>query len=82
MLLIIVLWLVIAIVVGVGANGRGRSGFGWFLLAVRLSPLIAGLLLVVLPDLYVRNLLEGPRRMTEVDDRALKRNVERGRKGY
>src|SRR5262249_23584073 len=30
------------------ANTRGRSGFGWFLLAAIISPLLAGLLLLAL----------------------------------
>ena len=68
-MLIIALWIGIAIVVGVGAHGRGRSGFGWFLLAIFLSPLIAGLLLVVLPDLYVRDLLNEARRTAKFGDR-------------
>jgi phosphotransferase system glucose/maltose/N-acetylglucosamine-specific IIC component len=63
MALILFLWLGIAVVIGVGAKGRGRSGLGWFLLAVFLSPLIAGLLLVVLPDLRLHELLN--RRNTE-----------------
>jgi hypothetical protein len=46
---LIVLWLVLAVIVGVGANTRGRSGPGWFLLAVVISPLLAGLLVLVLP---------------------------------
>jgi hypothetical protein len=57
MVLILLLWLGIAIVIGVGAKGRGRSGIGWFVLAIFLSPLIAGLLLVVLPDLRLHDLL-------------------------
>lgn len=48
-LLLIFFWLPIAIIVGVAANARGRSGFGWFLLAVLVSPLIAGLLLLLFP---------------------------------
>jgi hypothetical protein len=40
-----------AIIVGIAANMRGRSGFGWFLLAVVISPLLAGLLVLALPDL-------------------------------
>jgi hypothetical protein len=42
-------WIVLAIIVGVAANTRGRNGFGWFLLAVVISPLFAGLLLLALP---------------------------------
>jgi hypothetical protein len=42
----LLIWLGFAIVVGVAANTRGRSWGGWFLLAVALSPPIAGLLLL------------------------------------
>src|SRR5262245_61220731 len=42
-------WLVVAIIVGVAAAKRcNRSGFGWFLLSVVISPLLAGLLLIAL----------------------------------
>lgn len=44
-------WIGFAIVVGVAAGGRGRSGVGWFLLALLVSPLLAGLLLLALPPL-------------------------------
>jgi len=80
MLLIPLLWFVLAFVIGVAAERRGRSGFGWFLLAVLLSPLIAGILLAVLPDLYMRSLLEEPRRSSAVDDRALDQAIKRGRR--
>jgi len=46
-------WLVLlglAIVVGIAASVRGRNGVGWFFLAVAITPLIAGLLVLVLPD--------------------------------
>ena len=43
------LWLGLAIVVGVAANTRGRSGPAWLLLAVIISPLLAGLLVLALP---------------------------------
>jgi hypothetical protein len=46
-------WLVLlglAIVVGIAASVRGRNGVGWFFLAVVITPLIAGLLVLVLPD--------------------------------
>lgn len=42
-------WIVFAIIVGVAANTRGRDGVGWFVLAVLISPLLAGLLLLALP---------------------------------
>jgi hypothetical protein len=44
------IWLGFAIVVGIAAAHRGRNGAAWLLLAVVTSPLIAGLLLLVLPD--------------------------------
>jgi hypothetical protein len=76
-----IIWFVLAFVIGVAADRRSRSGFGWFLLAILLSPLIAGILLAVLPDLYMRSLLEEPRRSSAVDDRALEQAVKRGRRG-
>ena len=42
-------WIVFAVIVGVAANTRGRSGLGWFALAVIISPLLSGLLLLALP---------------------------------
>jgi hypothetical protein len=65
----------------VAAERRGRSGFGWFLVAILLSPLIGDILLAVLPDLYMRSLLEELRRSSAVDDRALEQAVKRGRRG-
>jgi len=46
---VVLCWLILAVIVGVGANTRGREGGGWFLLAVIISPLLAGLLLLALP---------------------------------
>jgi hypothetical protein len=45
------LWLGLSIVVAVGANTRGRSPIGWFFCAAIFSPLIAGMLLLALPNL-------------------------------
>jgi hypothetical protein len=42
-------WIAFAIIVGVAANTRGRNGGGWFILALAISPLIAGLLVLALP---------------------------------
>jgi hypothetical protein len=49
MLLIIAFGLALSIIVGVAANTRGRSGFGWFLLSLIISPILAGLLVLALP---------------------------------
>ena len=42
------LWVGFAVVVAVFAARQGRSGFGWFVLAVLISPLLAGLLCLAL----------------------------------
>lgn len=42
------LWFGLAVIIGIAASRRGRSGFGWFILAVFISPLLAGLLLLAL----------------------------------
>ena len=44
-------WIALSSVVGVAASSRGRDGGGWFVLALVISPLIAGLLVVALPRL-------------------------------
>jgi len=38
-----------ACVCGVLANTRGRNGFGWFGLALLISPILAGAFLLALP---------------------------------
>lgn len=43
-------WFLLAIVVGVLASSRGRSGFGYFLLALVMSPLIAFAILLALSN--------------------------------
>lgn len=44
-------WFFLAIAVGVYAsNHRGRSGFGWFLLSLLISPLVAFILVLVMKD--------------------------------
>jgi hypothetical protein len=48
---ILLFWFVCAIVVGLIAGSRGRNGFGWFLLAMVISPLLAGILAIALPNL-------------------------------
>jgi hypothetical protein len=50
MLVAILAWLIFSIIVGVAAERRGRSGIGWIFLALFLSPLIAAIVLALLPD--------------------------------
>lgn len=45
---LIIFWSIAAVVVAVIAANRGRSGFGWFLLAMLISPLLAGILVLAL----------------------------------
>lgn len=73
-----VLWLVLAIVVSVAASARGRSGANWFFLAVILSPLIAGLVVAMLPDLRTRKLMDEVRFGVIADGQALDRAVAQG----
>jgi len=47
----LILWLVGSVVVGIAAAARGRLGVGWFVLAMLLSPLIAGFMLILFPAL-------------------------------
>jgi phosphotransferase system glucose/maltose/N-acetylglucosamine-specific IIC component len=42
------IYIVLAILVGVYANSKGRSGFGFFLIAALLSPLIGFVIAVVI----------------------------------
>lgn len=43
-------WLGFSVIVGVAAGKRDRSSFGWFILALVISPLLAGLLVLALGD--------------------------------
>lgn len=40
-------WFGFAVAIGVWASNRGRTGFGWFVLACIISPLLAGIFLAV-----------------------------------
>lgn len=43
------LWFAFAVVIGVAAHHRGRNALMWLLLALFISPMIAGFLLIALP---------------------------------
>ena len=49
-LLVSIVLIFLAVIVGVIASKRGRSGVGWALLAIVISPVFAGLLVLVLPN--------------------------------
>lgn len=44
-------WIAFSIVVGIAAGARGRSSGGWCVLALAISPVLALILLVLLPNL-------------------------------
>ncbi len=46
---IILGWLGFAVVVALIASSKGRSGFAWFLVSLIFSPLVGGILVLVLP---------------------------------
>jgi predicted permease len=46
---LLIFWIGFSLVVAVAANTRGRNGLGWFLLALIISPLLAGLFVLALP---------------------------------
>jgi hypothetical protein len=50
----IAFWLLFCFLVAKYAGDRGHSRFGWWLLAFLFSPLLAGLLLALVPNLRVR----------------------------
>jgi len=57
-MLIFISWFALAVRVGIVANSRGRSGFGFFILAVFLSPLVGIIFAVAMPNLRQQALLE------------------------
>ena len=46
---IVVYWFLLSVVVARAADSRRRSGSGWLLLSIAISPLLAGLLLLLVP---------------------------------
>lgn len=48
LIFILLLWLGFAVGVGILASRYQRSGFGWFVLAMIISPLLSGILILAL----------------------------------
>lgn len=44
------IWLVLSIAIGFWANKKGRNWFGWMVLSLLVSPLIAGVFLAIVSD--------------------------------
>jgi hypothetical protein len=68
-------WIVFSMVVGVMASGRGRSGFGWAIIALCISPIVAGIVVMLLPDLEERR--RADERAAQADNARLKEERER-----
>lgn len=47
---LLIIYLLFAFAVGAVASGRGRSGFGWFLVALIISPIISIIIVLILPS--------------------------------
>ncbi len=60
-LFIILVWLCLSIAVGGLAQSKGREGFGWFVVALLISPLLALIVIACVPT-----------NSKEIDRRALK----------
>lgn len=69
MLLLLLGWFILAVVIANAARQRGRNGFGWFLISIFTTPLLAGVLLLIFPPLL------GPIDNPAVDDRALRNAI-------
>jgi len=69
-----ILFIAFAIIVGILANNRGREGVAWGFISLFISPLIAGIILAVLP-----NLKEKEEKRKEKDRRIIKRIKEEER---
>lgn len=61
----VILWLLFAIGVGLLANARGRNGFGFFLLALVLSPLLGLIVVLVMRDEKAAQEAEDTRRRSD-----------------
>jgi len=69
------IWFALCFVVGTAAYARGRRFWVWSLWAVLLSPIVAGLLVALLPDLYLQERLKELRRQDEFDKVALDKAI-------
>lgn len=45
---VVIFWFAMSVVVAIIAGNKGRSTLGWFLLAIIISPLLAGILVLAL----------------------------------
>lgn len=78
-ILVPILWFMLSFVIASAASQRGRGPFGWFLLSILITPIVAALFLLLFPP------LDNPV-MATVNDRALGEAIEHAepppRKGF
>ena len=66
MLVFVILWLILTLYVAVLARQRGRHFFGWLVFALLASPLMAGVVLLMKPDLAEKDFVESVTQDMEV----------------
>lgn len=68
----ILFWFGFCIAVGVFASNKGRNGFGWFFLAVLISPMIAGIALALAKDIKQEDKIDKVKKDTDkLEDRVV-----------
>jgi hypothetical protein len=74
-------WVGLASIVGIVGSARGRSWPGWFLLAIVLSPPLAFFILMMLPNVRMRDIFHTELRAhVSASQPALEGNVRKIRK--
>lgn len=71
----LIVYLILSLVIGSAASQRGRNAFGWFLLSMLTTPLLAGVFLLLFPSLRDPTI-----EATAVSDEELQRALKKGRK--
>ena len=66
MFTVAVLWFLFSIAVAILASNKGRSAFGWFVLAMVTSPLLAGIFCAVVSNLKLPEGVSAPTPLTHV----------------
>jgi hypothetical protein len=71
----LIAYFILSLVIGSAASQRGRNAFGWFLLSMLTTPLLAGVFLLLFPSLR-----DPAIERLSVDDEALQQSIRKGRK--
>jgi hypothetical protein len=79
---LVILYLIFALAVGFIAGQRGRFGFGWFLVALLISPLIAVIVLALIPSRAHRSSSTDSRLGDQVRDKLLEERFAKHIRGH